>query len=61
MPSKIPPFKADVVGSLLRPPAIHDARAARDRGYPVQLVTGTTLASEEFGLLAGPRPKECSS
>jgi branched-chain amino acid transport system substrate-binding protein len=29
------------------------ARAARDRGYPVQLVTGTTLASEEFGLLAG--------
>ena len=30
------------------------ARAARDRGYPVQLVTGTTLASEEFGLIAGP-------
>jgi branched-chain amino acid transport system substrate-binding protein len=30
------------------------ARAAGDRGYPVQLVTGTTLASEEFGLLAGP-------
>jgi branched-chain amino acid transport system substrate-binding protein len=29
------------------------ARAARDRGYPVQLVTATTLASEEFGLLAG--------
>jgi branched-chain amino acid transport system substrate-binding protein len=30
------------------------ARAARDRGYPVQWVTGTTLASEEFGLIAGP-------
>jgi branched-chain amino acid transport system substrate-binding protein len=30
------------------------ARAARDRGYPVQLVTGTTLASEDFGLIAGP-------
>jgi branched-chain amino acid transport system substrate-binding protein len=30
------------------------ARAAHDRGYPVQLITGTTLASEEFGLIAGP-------
>jgi branched-chain amino acid transport system substrate-binding protein len=30
------------------------ARAARDRGYPVQLVTGVTLASEDFGLIAGP-------
>jgi branched-chain amino acid transport system substrate-binding protein len=30
------------------------ARAARDRGYPVQLVTGTTLATEEFDLIAGP-------
>jgi branched-chain amino acid transport system substrate-binding protein len=30
------------------------ARAARDRGYPLQLITGTTLASEEFGLIAGP-------
>jgi branched-chain amino acid transport system substrate-binding protein len=29
------------------------ARAARDRGYSVQLITGTTLASEEFGLIAG--------
>ena len=31
MPAK-PPFKADVVGSLLRPPAIHEARAKRDAG-----------------------------
>jgi len=30
------------------------ARAARDRGYAVQLVTGVTLASEDFGLIAGP-------
>jgi branched-chain amino acid transport system substrate-binding protein len=30
------------------------ARLARDRGYLVQLVTGATLASEEFGLIAGP-------
>jgi branched-chain amino acid transport system substrate-binding protein len=30
------------------------ARAARDRGYQVQLVTGSVLASEEFGLIAGP-------
>ena len=30
------------------------ARAARDRGYPVQLVAGLGLASEEFGLIAGP-------
>ena len=30
------------------------ARAARDRGYPVQVVTGVTLATEEFGLIAGP-------
>jgi branched-chain amino acid transport system substrate-binding protein len=29
------------------------ARAARDRGYPVQLLTGVTLATEEFGLIAG--------
>jgi branched-chain amino acid transport system substrate-binding protein len=29
-------------------------RLARDRGYLVQLVTGATLASEEFGLIAGP-------
>ncbi|HWM47146.1 MAG TPA: 5-methyltetrahydropteroyltriglutamate--homocysteine S-methyltransferase [Xanthobacteraceae bacterium] len=27
-----PPFKADVVGSLLRPPAIHEARRRRERG-----------------------------
>lgn len=33
MPSfKTPPFKADVVGSLLRPPAIFDARAKRESG-----------------------------
>jgi branched-chain amino acid transport system substrate-binding protein len=30
------------------------ARAARDRGYPVELITGTTLATEEFDLIAGP-------
>ena len=30
------------------------ARAARDRGYPLQLVTGNTLASEDFALIAGP-------
>jgi branched-chain amino acid transport system substrate-binding protein len=30
------------------------ARAAGDRGYPVQLVAGLTLATEEFGLIAGP-------
>jgi branched-chain amino acid transport system substrate-binding protein len=30
------------------------ARQARDRGYPVQLVVGPSLASEEFGLIAGP-------
>jgi branched-chain amino acid transport system substrate-binding protein len=29
------------------------ARAARDRGYLVQLVAGGVLASEEFGLIAG--------
>jgi branched-chain amino acid transport system substrate-binding protein len=29
------------------------ARAARDRGYQVQLVVGPSLASEEFGLIAG--------
>jgi branched-chain amino acid transport system substrate-binding protein len=28
------------------------ARLARARGYPVQLVTGSSLASEEFGLIA---------
>jgi branched-chain amino acid transport system substrate-binding protein len=30
------------------------ARAARDRGYLVQLVTGMSLWSEDFGLIAGP-------
>jgi branched-chain amino acid transport system substrate-binding protein len=30
------------------------ARAAGDRGYPLQLVAGLTLATEEFGLIAGP-------
>ena len=30
------------------------ARAARDRGYPVQLVSSGVLATEEFGLIAGP-------
>jgi branched-chain amino acid transport system substrate-binding protein len=29
------------------------ARAAHDRGYLLQLVTGVTLASEDFGLIAG--------
>ena len=28
--------------------------AARDRGYPVQLVAGISLATEDFGLIAGP-------
>jgi 5-methyltetrahydropteroyltriglutamate--homocysteine methyltransferase len=32
MISTKPPFKADIVGSLLRPPAIHDARARRKAG-----------------------------
>jgi 5-methyltetrahydropteroyltriglutamate--homocysteine methyltransferase len=27
-----PPFKADVVGSLLRPQSVHDARAKREKG-----------------------------
>jgi methionine synthase II (cobalamin-independent) len=31
-PFKTPPFKADVVGSLLRPKAIFDARAGRESG-----------------------------
>ena len=30
------------------------ARAAHDRGYAVQLIAGLTLATEEFGLIAGP-------
>ena len=30
------------------------ARAAGDRGYPVQLVAGHGLTSEDFGLIAGP-------
>jgi branched-chain amino acid transport system substrate-binding protein len=30
------------------------ARAAHDRGYPVQLLAGLTLATEEFGLIGGP-------
>jgi branched-chain amino acid transport system substrate-binding protein len=34
------------------------ARAARDRGYPVQLVTGMSLATEEFGLIAGAGAEE---
>jgi hypothetical protein len=29
------------------------ARAARDRGYPVQVITGMSLATEDFGLIAG--------
>jgi branched-chain amino acid transport system substrate-binding protein len=29
------------------------ARAASDRGYPLQLMTVTSLASEDFGLIAG--------
>jgi branched-chain amino acid transport system substrate-binding protein len=29
------------------------ALVARDRGYPLQLITGTTLATEEFGMIAG--------
>jgi branched-chain amino acid transport system substrate-binding protein len=30
------------------------ARLARDRDYPVQLIAGTNLGTEEFGLIAGP-------
>jgi branched-chain amino acid transport system substrate-binding protein len=30
------------------------ARAARDRGYAVQLVSGDSMATEEFSLIAGP-------
>jgi 5-methyltetrahydropteroyltriglutamate--homocysteine methyltransferase len=32
MAMKTPPFKAEIVGSLLRPPALHEARAERARG-----------------------------
>jgi 5-methyltetrahydropteroyltriglutamate--homocysteine methyltransferase len=32
MDAKKPPFKADVVGSLLRPERIHEARTLRERG-----------------------------
>jgi branched-chain amino acid transport system substrate-binding protein len=34
------------------------ARAAGDRGYPVQLVTGVGLTAEDFGLIAGPSADE---
>jgi branched-chain amino acid transport system substrate-binding protein len=30
------------------------ARAAHERGYPLQLIAGLTLATEEFGLIGGP-------
>ena len=30
------------------------ARVAHDRGYAVRIMTGITLATEEFGLIAGP-------
>jgi branched-chain amino acid transport system substrate-binding protein len=30
------------------------ARLARDRGYPVQLIAGTNMGTEDFGLIAGP-------
>lgn len=30
--SKTPPFKADIVGSLLRPHVVHEARAKREKG-----------------------------
>ena len=30
------------------------ARAARDRGYPLQLIAGLGLTTEDFGLIAGP-------
>jgi branched-chain amino acid transport system substrate-binding protein len=39
-------------GGLASEPALM-ARAARDRGYSVQLVSGDALATEEFGLIAG--------
>jgi branched-chain amino acid transport system substrate-binding protein len=29
-------------------------RVLHDRGYPIQLIAGLTLATEEFGLIAGP-------
>jgi 5-methyltetrahydropteroyltriglutamate--homocysteine methyltransferase len=32
MPQATPPFRADHVGSLLRPPALKDARARREKG-----------------------------
>lgn len=30
------------------------ARLARDRGYQIQLIAGTNLGTEEYGLIAGP-------
>ena len=35
------------------PEAALMARAARDRDYPVQLVSGDSLATEDYGLIAG--------
>ncbi len=43
MPASPPPFKADVVGSLLRPPAFHEARAKFARGE----ITQTELRAVE--------------
>jgi branched-chain amino acid transport system substrate-binding protein len=37
-----------------RPEIALMARAARDRSYPVQLMTGMGLTTEDFGLIAGP-------
>lgn len=41
------------VGGLATEAALM-ARTARDRGYPLQLVSGDGMASEEFRLIAGP-------
>jgi branched-chain amino acid transport system substrate-binding protein len=41
------------LGGLTSEPALM-ARAARDRGYAVQLVAGDAMSSGEFGVIAGP-------
>jgi 5-methyltetrahydropteroyltriglutamate--homocysteine methyltransferase len=59
MGSPQPPFKADVVGSLLRPKAIHDARAQLEKGeispetlweIEAECVTRAVAKQNELGL-----------
>ena len=61
MPNGTPPFRADHVGSLLRPPALRDARAARAEGRLDRNGSGANTSARTEPTTSGPKTRTPAS